>query len=133
MVEMHLVPGIECACGQSTGWPSGKVPIPARYARYHRKVFPGVLLRGDGGAGGVQPFVAIRVVGVPVAVDQVPDRVLADGIKRSRNSGLRYGETGVDEELSVFAGQNRDVSSRALEDGNISPQRVNADGCGRGR
>ena len=70
-----------------------------------------VLLRGDGGAGGVQPFIAIRVGGVPVAIDQVPDRVLADGIKRSRYSRLRYRETGVDEELSVFTVQHRDVAS----------------------
>jgi len=68
-------------------------------------------LRGDGGAGGMQPLVAICVVGVPVAVDQVPDRVLADGIKRSRYSRLGYRETGVDEELSVFTSQNRDVAS----------------------
>jgi hypothetical protein len=74
-------------------------------------MLPGVLVRGDGGAGGVQPLVAISVVGVPVAVDQVPDRDLADGIKRSRYSRLRYREAGVDEKLSVFTGQNRDVAS----------------------
>jgi hypothetical protein len=59
--------------------------------------------------------------------------MMANGIKRSRYSRLRYRETRVDEELSVFAGQNRDVASRALENGNISPQRVNADGCGSSR
>src|ERR1700684_4036078 len=110
MVEMHLVPGIECACGQSIGWPSGKVPVPSRYARHHRKVLSGVLLRGDGGADGMQPLVSICVVGVPVAVDQVPHRVWADGIKGSRYARPRYRETGVDEDLSVFAGQNRDVA-----------------------
>ena len=78
-------------------------------------------------------MVAICVVGVPVAVDQLSDRLLADGIKCSRYSRLRYRETGVDEKLSVFAGQNRDVAPRALEDGNISPQRVNADGSSRSR
>jgi hypothetical protein len=46
-----------------------------------------------------------------MAVDQVPNRVMANGSKRGGDSRLRHGETGVDKELSVFASEDGDVPS----------------------
>ena len=87
-----------------------------------------IFMREDGGALLVQPLVAVRVVEVPMSVDQMFDRVLAKAV-----GSVQDARAGIDEHLAVGAGQNGDIPARALDDRDIAAQLVELKGrCRRG-
>jgi len=50
-------------------------------------VFAGIFVGGDFGPDGMQPFVAVGVIEMPVRVDQMPDRLGTDAIQGPGDSG----------------------------------------------
>ena len=92
-----------------------------------------IFMREDGGALLVQPLVAVRVVEVPMSVDQMFDRVLAKAVGSVQDARAGRGNAGIDEHLAVGAGQNGDIPARALDDRDIAAQLVELKGrCRRG-
>src|SRR5580693_4048453 len=80
----------------------------------------------------VQPFVAIGVVKVPMRVDEVLDRVGADGCKRVGDLGTGAGKASIDKELTVATGKHGDISSSAHQDAHVAAEFLHGDssGCG---
>src|SRR5262249_18748402 len=99
-----------------------KCEVPALYTRVLRKVLAGVLMGKDRCAGRVQPFIPVRVVEVPVRVDEVFDGVGANARRSVGN--LRPGscKTGVDEKLTVATGEDGDVAPGTHQDAYIAPK-----------
>jgi hypothetical protein len=92
-----------------------------------------IFMREDGGALLVQPVVAVRVVEVPMSVDQMFDRVLAKAVGSVQDARAGRGNAGIDEHLAVGAGQNGDIPARPLDDRDIAAQLVELKGrCRRG-
>jgi hypothetical protein len=79
---------------------------------------------------GVQPFVAIGMVKVPMCVDQVLDRVGVDWCKGGCNLWTRTRKTGVDKQLTVAAGKDGDISASAHEDAYVAAEFLDDDGSG---
>src|SRR5262249_29373008 len=102
--------------GNCAGGRRRKCEVPALYTRVLRKVLAGVLMGKDRCAGRVQPFIPVRVVEVPVRVDEVFDGVGANARRSVGN--LRPGscKTGVDEKLTVATGEDGDVAPGTHQD-----------------
>jgi hypothetical protein len=75
----------------------------------------GILMGDDGGSFRIQPCVAIRVIEVPVRVDQVFDRIAAETVGSLQDARARCGDPGIDEHLAVVAGQDSDIATRAFK------------------
>jgi hypothetical protein len=86
-----------------------------------------VLLRHDAGSGFVQPLVAAGVIEVPVSVDQLLDRVHIDARQSRGNVWPRGDDSCIHEELSVGAGKNGDISTRAQKNADIAAKGFNCD------
>src|SRR4029077_266488 len=74
-IELERLVGVEyvsrnCACRR---WRKSELPI--FHSRAGRKVFPGIFVSGNGRARGVHPLVAIRVIEMPMGVDQMFNRI----------------------------------------------------------
>src|SRR5216684_1248184 len=91
-----------------------------------------VLVREDRCTGGVQPFVAVSVVKVPVSVDEVLDGIGAERCKRFGDLRTCSGKAGVDEELTVAAGEDGDISAGAQQYAYIAAEFLDRDGSGCG-
>jgi hypothetical protein len=85
-------------------------------------------MRKDGGALLVQPLVAVRVVEVPVGVDQVLDRIAAEVVDGFEDAGARRGDAGIDKQFAVGACRDGDVATRALDVRDIPAQLVELNG-----
>ena len=88
----------------------------------------GVLMGDNGCSFRIQPLIAVRVIEVPVRVDQVLDRIVAEAIGCFQNARAGCGDSGIDEHLAVDACQDSDVAAGALEDADVAAQLVNLDG-----
>src|SRR5215469_9680557 len=82
----------------------------------------------NGCAFRIQPRIAVRVVEVPVGVDQMSDRITAKTVGSLQYPFARGGDSGVDEHLAIAAGQDRDITPGALEDAYVATQFVDLDG-----
>ena len=87
-----------------------------------------VFMRKDGGTLLIEPLVAVRVVEVPVSVDQVFDRIAAQAVHGIKDTGARSGDAGIDKHFAVGACQDGDVATRSLDDRDIAAQLVELDG-----
>ena len=72
----------------------------------------------------VHPIISAGVIEVPVSVDQLLDGVGIDACQRFRNLRLRGLNFGVNEQLSVGPGEDRDISARAQKNGDVAAQRL---------
>ena len=88
-----------------------KIEVPVLDALHGRKMFPGVFVSQDGRTFAVDPFVAVGVVEVPMRVDEVPDRIVAETCERLQHARLRRRDAGIDKELSVRSGKDADVAA----------------------
>ena len=68
--------------------------------------------------------ISIRVIYMPLRVDQPGDGVGAEAIDGSGNAWPRHRKPGVNEELALRAAQERDVSPGALRDADAPTKRV---------
>ena len=66
-------------------------------------------------SGSVHAFVAIDVVDVPVRVDERMRRIGADRGNGFADVGNRSGETGIDENVAVFAALDGHIAAGALQ------------------
>jgi hypothetical protein len=110
----------------------GEVEVPVLDPLSGHEVLVSVLVGNDCGAFRVQPIVAVRVVEVPVGIDQVCDRIAAELIGGLQYSSARGCYAGVDEHFAVAAGEDGNVAARAFEDADATAQLVDFDWCLRG-
>src|SRR5262249_11411326 len=75
----------------------------------------------------VQPCISIRVVEMPVRIDQMRDRVLAKAVGRFQDSPARCRDSSINENLAVHASQDGDIAPRALKYTNAATQPVDLD------
>jgi hypothetical protein len=73
-------------------------------------------------------WLPVRVVEVPVGVDQVFDRITAEVVDGFEDAGARRGDAGIDKQFAVGACQDGDVATRALDDRDIAAQLVELNG-----
>ncbi len=78
----------------------------------------------DRRAGGMQPFVPIGVVEMPMRVDQMLDRIVAEGGERLGNLGSSAGNPSVHQQLSIGPRQNRDVPTGSHEHADVPAKRL---------
>jgi hypothetical protein len=57
---------------KSTGRRGRKDSVERRYLLPRAETLSGILVRDDSGSGGVEPAIAVRVIKMPVGVDEVP-------------------------------------------------------------
>src|SRR5262249_30873869 len=93
-----------------------------------QQMLVGVLMSHNGDALSIEPRIAVRMVEMPVGVDQISDRIAAQTGGRLQYPRARGGDAGVDEHLAVATGPNRNVAARALEDAHVATQVVDLDG-----
>ncbi len=96
------------------------------------KAEAGLLVGDDGGAGGVNPGIAVGVVVVPVGVDEALDGVGADGEEGLGDLRARGGDAGIDEDLALGAGEHGDVAAGAHEDADVAAKLLGGDLGGGG-
>jgi hypothetical protein len=90
-------------------------------------MLPCVLVSKDRCTSGVQPFVAVGVVEVPVRVDEVLDGIGGNRCKRVDDLWTRTGKAGVDEELTVATGMNGNISASAHQDAYVAAEFLDSD------
>src|SRR5262245_30159372 len=67
------------------------------------------------------------MVEVPVRVDQVRDRIVAEAAGRLENPQARRRDARIDEDLAIRAGQHGNVPAGPFENGDITPQLMDLD------
>src|SRR6266550_3505185 len=87
-----------------------------------------VLVGENGCTGGVQPFVTVSVVKVPVGVDEVLDRIGTNPGESVGDLGVCTRKTSIDEKFSVATGEDGDISAGAHEDADVATQRLDGNG-----
>src|ERR1700722_6208843 len=93
------------------------------------KMLAGVLLCQDTGSGFVEPFVTSGVIEVPVSVYQLFDGVRINARQRCGNMGTCCDDFSINEELSVRAGKDGDISTCAQKNTDIAADRLNRNFC----
>ena len=101
--------------GQGRGGRSGHDDVEEGDGLRRGHPLAGVLVGKDGEYSGVQEFVAVGVVVVPVGVDESVGSVFADAGDGFANFGDGGGEVGVDEDVAVGAGLQNHVAAYALQ------------------
>jgi hypothetical protein len=67
-----------------------------------------------------QPKISIRVVEVPMRIDEACDWIAAETVGGLHNAGPHAGYSCVDETLVVRTDQDRDIATGALEDTDVA-------------
>src|SRR6516225_2679267 len=80
----------------------------------------------------ILPLIAVRVIEVPVRVDHVLDRIATETTGLFQDARAGYGDPGIDEHLAVGACQDTNISTRTLQDTDVTAEPVNFDGRFRG-
>jgi len=103
--------------------------VPAFNARVFQKMLASVLLRQDAGPGLVRPVVATSVIEVPVGVYQLFYGVCIDRRQGFGSLGASGCDFRINEQLSVGAGENGNISTRAQKHADISAKSLHRDLC----
>jgi hypothetical protein len=77
----------------------------------------------------VNPIVAAGVIEVPVSVDQLLYGICIDGRQGRRDSGARGYDFSLNQQFSVGASQNGNISTSAQEHTDVAAQRLHRDLC----
>jgi hypothetical protein len=85
----------------------------------------GVLMSQNSRPSGVQPFIPIGVVEVPVSIDKVLDWIGAN--VRFGNLRTSTSKSGIDEELTVAAREDSDISTSTHENAYVPAQPLDGD------
>src|SRR5713101_2239390 len=88
----------------------------------------GILMGQNGYPFRIQPLIAVRVIEMPVGVDQMSDRIAAEAVGDLEDSRAGCGDSGIDEHLAISAGQDSDIAARALENADVAAQHMDLDG-----
>src|SRR6516162_7885004 len=92
----------------------------------------GVFMGDNGCPFRIQPLIAVRVIEVPVRVDQVLDRIATEATGLFQDARAGYGYPGIDEHLAVSTCQDTNIPTRTLQDTDPTAEPVNFDGRFRG-
>ena len=65
------------------------------------------------------------MIEVPVRVYEMRDRIATEAVCRLQDSRPSSCDSRINEDLAVFSGQDRDVSTRALQDSDVPAELVN--------
>src|SRR5215470_15451394 len=87
----------------------------------------GVLMRQNSRPSGVQPFIPVGMVEVPVSVDKVLDWIGANARESFGNLRTSTCKSGIDEELTVSAGEDSDISTSTHENVYVPAQPLDDD------
>src|SRR5215471_14468064 len=90
-------------------------------------------MRRNGRSRFVEPGVPIGVIHVPMGIDEPGDRVGTQPIEGGHNSRPRDRKPGVDQELAILAGEDRDISTGAHKNADVPAEGANLDLSLRGR
>ena len=104
-----------------------EIVVPVLDALHLGQIVSRPLLRDDFGARRVEPGIPIGMVEVPMAVDQMADRVSAQRRERLGKLWPRHADTRIDQHLAVWAGDDADVAARPLEHGDVVSELMDAD------
>src|ERR1700758_3234471 len=88
----------------------------------------GILMGQNGRPFRIQPCIAVRVIEMPMRVDQMCDRITAKAVDGLEDSRAGCGDSSIDKYLAVGASQNTYVAARALKDADVATQLVDLDG-----
>ncbi|MGY4450944.1 hypothetical protein ACVWZR_005604 [Bradyrhizobium sp. i1.3.1] len=95
-IEPELVVAGKDFTGDSARAERKEIVVPVLYALNFEEVLSRVLLRDDPGASGMEPFVAIGVIEMPVGVDEMGDGIGAEIGHRFGELGTRDADAGID-------------------------------------
>src|SRR5215510_12275227 len=114
------------------GWRRRKCKVPTFDSCGGGEVFACVHVSEDGCASRVQPFVAVGMVKVPMRVDEVLDGLGTNPGESVGNLWASTGKTGIDQQLTVSTGKNRDVPTGPQQNAYIGAELLDRDfiGCG---
>src|SRR5258707_14778077 len=86
-----------------------------------------VLMGQNGHSFCIQPLIAVRVIEMPVGVDQMSDWIAAEAVGGLQDSRAGCGDPGIDEHLAVGTGKDSDIADGALEEHDVSSQHMEFD------
>ena len=90
-------------------------------------MFTRVLVRQDTGSGFMDPLVAAGMVEVSVGVDQLFDGICVDAREGFRDVRTCGNDFRIDQQLSVRANENGDISTRTQKDADVAAKVLNRD------
>ncbi len=70
----------------------------------------------------MEPLVAVRMIEMPVGVNKMCDGLGTEFCQRLGNLRPRHADAGIDQHFAIAAGEDGDVSSRALKYADVVPQ-----------
>src|ERR1700730_4943721 len=94
-----------------------------------RTMLARVLLCQDASSGFVQPMVAADMIDLPVSVNQLFDGIRINARQRCGNMRTRGDDFSINEEISVGAGKDSDISACAQKNADIAAKRLNCNFC----
>jgi hypothetical protein len=89
-------------------------------------MFPRVLVCGYFRAARMKPFVTVGVIEVPMGVNQVLDRIGAEGIERIGDPSSGAWDTGIDEKFPIAAGEHGNISAGTFKNADVAAQLRNS-------
>src|SRR5258708_26982901 len=93
-----------------------EVEIPVLDPLGDQEMLTGVLIGQNAYPFRLQPLSAVRVIEMPVGVDQMSDRIAAEAVRCLQDSRAGCGESAIDEHLAVATGQDSDIAAGAVEE-----------------
>src|SRR5688572_23968545 len=88
-----------------------------------------ILVRQYGCSLGVQPFISVRVIEVPMRTDKLPDWLVTQASEGFQDPGPRCGNPSVNEKLPVRSCEDGDIAARSLEYAQAAPQGMDSNRC----
>ena len=85
--------------------------VPTLHARCRGKAFSSVLMREDHGALRMHPLIAVRMIEMPVRVDEMLDRARVHFSQSVGDLGARGCITRIDHQFSIPSAEDGDVSA----------------------
>jgi hypothetical protein len=83
---------------------------------------------GENGCSfGIKPFVAVRMIEVPMGVDQKADRIIAEAVDSLQDPQTRCGDASIYEYFAVRPGEDSDVAAGTFEYTDVVTELVDGD------
>jgi len=114
-------------CGKCIGWKRWEGSVEENDGLRVAEAEAGLLVGDNGGPDRVDPGVAVGMVIVPVGIDEMLDRIGADGGEGIGDLRARRRDAGVDEKLALWAGKHSDVATRADKHADIAAELLGRD------
>src|SRR5215471_20700759 len=129
-IELQSPLVIKNFCRNCPGWGGVESEVPALHSRGGGQMFPRVRVGKNGRPNRVQPFVAVGMVKVPMRVDEVLDGLGTNPGESVSDLWASTGKAGIDQQLTVSTGKNRDVPTAAQQNAYIAAELLDRDFIG---